>query len=228
MPRSFLRRAWDAVKPPPAPPARRRLNRAQRRLLRGTAIVVSVGLSAWGVYAYVASAPERALSRYQEGMNLLGVGDFAGSATQFTKALAILPGYADAYVGRGRALQSLGQNDAALADFERAVAANPALDVAYTAHGVIERARGHSEAAMDDFTRSIRLRPTPDAYYQRGLTYQMLGAPDKAMGDYDLAIALDRGAPQFYRARSSARRSVGDLAGAREDDEMAEHAEQTQ
>ena len=228
MPRSFLRRAWDAVKPPPAPPARRRLNRAQRRLLRGTATVVGVGLSAWGVYAYVASAPERALSRYQEGMKLLGVGDFRDAAAQFTKALAILQGYADAYVGRGRALQSIGQNDAALADFERAMAANPALDIAYTAHGVIERARGDSQAALADFTRSIGLRPTPDAYYQRGLTYQMLGAPGKAIADYDLAIALDRGVPQFYRARASARRTLGDAQGAREDDGIAEHAEQAQ
>src|SRR5690348_2957674 len=108
MPRSFLRRAWDAVKPPPAPPARRRLNRAQRRLIRGTVTVIALGLTAWGVFAYIAAAPERALSHYQQGMNLLGAGDFQNAVSQFTRALAIIPDYADAYVGRGKALQATG------------------------------------------------------------------------------------------------------------------------
>ena len=168
------------------------------------------------------------MRHYQEGMKLLSVGDFQDAARQFTRALAIMPRYADAYIGRGRSFQSMGENMAALADFERALAANPELDIAYTAHGVIERARGDSQAAFADFTRSIRLRPTPDAFYQRGLTYQMLGAPDKAAADYDQAILLDRDSPHVYRARAKARRELGDLAGAREDDAIAEHAEQTQ
>lgn len=228
MPRSFLRRAWDAVKPPPAPPARRRLNRAQRRLIRGTVTVIALGLTAWGVFAYIAAAPERALSHYQQGMNLLGAGDFQNAVSQFTRALAIMPDYADAYVGRGKALQATGQNNAAAADFERALAANPSLDAAYTSHGVIQRSRGDSPEALADFTRSLRLRPSPDAYYQRGLTYQMLGQPDKAAADYDLAILLDKDAPHIHRARAKARRELGDRAGAREDDEAAERVEQTQ
>ncbi len=228
MPRSFLRRAWDAVKPPPAAPARRRLNRAQRRLIRGTVIVVVLGLSAWGVSAYIAAAPERAFGHYQQGMNLFSAGDFKDAAAQFTRAIAIMPGYADAYVGRGKALQASGQSDAAAADFERALGANPGLDAAYTSHGVIQRSRGDSQAALADFTRSIRLRPTPDAFYERGLTYQMLGQPGKAVADYDSAILLNRDAPHIHRARAKARRELGDVAGAREDDEAAEHVEQTQ
>src|SRR5437763_1347878 len=76
MPRSFLRRVWKAVKPPPPLPARRRLNRAQRRLIRVTSIALALGASTWAVYAFIQSAPDRAATHYREGMSLLGPGDF--------------------------------------------------------------------------------------------------------------------------------------------------------
>jgi tetratricopeptide (TPR) repeat protein len=228
MPRSFLVRVWDAVKPPPALPARRRLNRAQRRLLRGTAIVLGVGASAWGVYAYIASAPERAHSDYQQGMRLLGPDDFRSAAAQFTKAIDILPDYADAYLGRGKARQAAGDSEAALADFEKAIAIDPTLESAYTSRGVVWRLRGDIPKALADFTESIHLQPTADAYYQRGLAYQTLNQPQRAVEDYDLAIHRDPGAPYLYRARAKAKRDLGDTDGAREDQEVAERVEKTQ
>jgi tetratricopeptide (TPR) repeat protein len=228
MPRSFIRRVWKAVKPPPPLQARRRLNRAQRRLIRVTAIVLALGASTWAVYAYIASAPDRALSRYRQGMHLLGPGDFEGAAAQFTKAIAIFPDYAEAYVGRGKARQAAGRNDAALTDFEKAIAINPTLEMAYTSLGTIEHLQGHDQKALADFTRSIHLHPTSDAYYQRGLTYQTLDQPKDAVADYDSAVAYDPGAPHIYLARAKAKRDLGDTAGAREDQETAELLEQKQ
>jgi tetratricopeptide (TPR) repeat protein len=228
MPRSFLPRVWDAVKPPPAPPARRRLNRAQRRLIRATAITLALGASSWGVYAFIASAPDRANSHYQEGMRLLGPGDFQGAAAQFTKAIDIVPQYADAYLGRGKARQAAGQTDAALADFEKAIALDPALDLAYTARGTIWRLHGDIHKALEDFDRSIHLHPTADAYYQRGLTYQALNQARRAVDNYDWAIDRDPSAPYLYRARAKSKRDLGDPAGARQDQETAERVEKTQ
>ena len=226
--RSFFLRVWDAVKPPPAPPARRRLNRAQRRLIRGTAIATALGTSAWGVYAFITSAPDRALGHYQEGMRLLGPGDFEAAAAQFTKAIEIVPEYADAYLGRGKAHQAAGQNDAALADFGKAIAIDPTIEIAYTARGTTWRLHGDIQKALDDFSQSIRLHPTADAYYQRGLTFQVQHQTQLAVDDYDRAVDLDPGAPYLYRARAKAKRDLGDAAGARKDQETAERVEQTQ
>jgi tetratricopeptide (TPR) repeat protein len=228
MPRSFIRRVWKAVKPPPPLPARRRLNRAQRRLIRVTSIILALGVSTWAVYAYIASAPDRAQSHYREGMHLLGPGDFQGAAAHFTKAIAIFPEYADAYLGRGKARQAVGQSEAALVDFEKAIAVNPTLELAYTSRGTIERSQGNSQKALADFTRSIHLHPTADAYYQRGLTYQTLDQPKRAVADYDLAITYDPGAPYIYLARAKAKRDLGDMAGARKDQETAEGLEKKQ
>lgn len=207
---------------------RRRLNRAQRRLLRGTSLAMALGAGAWAVYAYIASAPDRALSHYQQGIRLLGPGDFEGAAAQFTRAIAIVPDYAEAYIERGKARQAAGQSDAALADFNQAIAINPTLELAYTSRGTLFRTRGDSGKALADFTRSIHLRPTAEAYYQRGLTYQMLHEPQRALEDYDLAIDRDPAAPFVYLARAKARRDSGDAAGAAQDQEQAERVEKTQ
>jgi len=225
MPRSFLRRVWKAVQPPPPLPTRRRLNRAQRRLIRITSIAAALGASTWAVYAFIESAPSRAAGHYREGMRLLGPGDYPGAIAQFTKAIDIFPEYTDAYLGRGKARQAAGQSEAALADFEKAIAIDPISELAYTLHGMTEQSRGNTQKALADFTRSIHLRPTADAYYQRGLTYQSLGQPQRAITDYDSAVAYDPGAPYVYLARAIAEHELGDLAGASKDRETARSLE---
>ena len=228
MHRSFLRRVWKAVKPPPPLPARRRLNRAQRRLIRVTSIVAALGASTWAVYAFIESAPDRANSHYRQGMHLLDPGDFQGAAAQFTKAIAIVPEYADAYLGRGKARQAAGQSEAALADFEKAIAINPTLELAYTSRGIIERSQGDTQKALADFTQSVHLHPNSDAYFQRGLPYQSLDQPKRALADFDAAITYNPGAPYIYLARAKAKRDLADIAGSQKDRQTAEDLEKKQ
>jgi tetratricopeptide (TPR) repeat protein len=206
-------------------PTRRRLNRAQRRLIRVTSIAVALGASTWAVYAFMESAPSRAANRYRQGMLLLGPGDYPGAIAQFTRAVQILPEYADAYLGRGKAHQGAGRNAAALADFEKAIAIDPTSELAYTLRGMLEQSQGETEKALVDFTRSIHLRPTYDAYYQRGRTYQTLDQPKRALADYNAAVTYDPSVPYIYRARATAERELGDLTGARKDEETARNLE---
>jgi tetratricopeptide (TPR) repeat protein len=187
--------------------------------------MLALGAGAWAVYAYIASAPDRANSHYQQGMHLLGPGDFQDAAAQFTKAIEIVPDYADAYLGRGKARQAAGQSDAALTDFEKAIAIDPTLELAYTSRGIIERTQGNTPKALADFTQSVHLHPTADAYYQRGLTYQTLDQPRPALDDYDAAVTYDPGVPGIYLARAKAKRDLGDLAGAQKDQQTAEDLE---
>ena len=228
MAQSFLRRAWNAVKPRSAPPPHRRLNRSQRRLLRVTAIVIALGTGAWSIYAWIASAPDRAFAREREGIRLSGIGDFQSAIAQFSAAIRIWPEFAEAYVGRGKAEAALGQSDAALADFGQAMSINPALEQPYTERGLLWRSRGDLPQALADFNQSIRILPHADSYYQRGLTYQMLGDARRAVNDYNLAIGRDPAAPYFYRALAKAKRDLGDAAGAQKDQETAERLEKTQ
>jgi tetratricopeptide (TPR) repeat protein len=228
MPRPFLVRVWDAVKPPPPLPSRRHLNRAQRRLLRVTAIVVALGGSGWSIYAWIASAPDRALSHETEGARLFGKGDFRGAIGQFTAAIRIWPAHSEAYVGRGQAEAAAGDTQLALQDFGQAMKLDTTLDQPYAQRAMLLRSRGDLAKAVADFDRSIEIQGRADTYYQRGLTRQMLGDARRAAGDYDMAIARDPSAPYFYRARAKARRDLGDDAAAQTDQQTAERLEKTQ
>jgi len=228
MPRSFLVRVWDAVKPPPPLPARRRLNRSQRRLLRVTAIVIALGASGWSIYAWIASAPNRALGHNIEGSRMFSAGNFQGAAAQFTDAIKTWPEYADAYVGRGKADVALGQTETAMTDFGKAMAIDPTLEQPYTHRGILWRSRGDLQKALADFDRSIAIQPRADTYYQRGLTYQMLGDAQRAASDYKLAIGRDPTIPYFYRALAKAHRDLGDNAAGQTVQETAERLEKAQ
>jgi len=218
----FWSRLWDAIKPPPPVPSQRKpWNRSQRRLFWGTLsglICVGTGL---GIYQYVSSAEDRANDAFQKGMEFLGPGRYDDAVAQFTRAIAIWPQHAQAYLQRGKVRQVLSEPDAALGDFERALKIEPNLAPAYTARAVIYIERGDFQKALSELDQSIRIQPSVDAYYQLGQIAYRLKQFQKAVADYDQAIAIDPDLPYFYLARASAKSALGDAVGAAQDRETA-------
>jgi len=222
----FYAGLWKTIRPPSRAKHRRPLSRAQTLLLRGAVSVTLLGATAWFSIGYFSTAEARSAQAVVDGMELLGPGDYAGAVGRFSEALAIWPGNAQAYLERGNAHDALGETAEALADWGRALDANPRLAAAYTARGTYYRVKGESEKALADLNRSLELEPSVDAYYQRGQVYHTLGRYENAIADFDLSIALLREAPYVYRARSAARRALGDAAGADADRDKADSIEQ--
>jgi len=71
--------------------------------------------------------------------------------------------------------------------------------------------------ALGELNKSIAIHPTIEAYYQRGQILEAQGDHQKAIADYDLAIAQARDAPYVYRARALAKENLGDHDGASAD-----------
>jgi tetratricopeptide (TPR) repeat protein len=219
---SGLRRLWNALKPPPPVESQEeglskeeRLRR--RRLVLGTvAVLVAAGLG-WGIYEYIASAPTRAEKVFEEGMRLMGAGDFKGAEGRFTDAIDIWPRLASAYLQRGLARKNMNQVDAAIDDFQHAISEDSNLGPPHTALGVIYRQRGDLKHAMTEFTLGINLSPDTDAFYQRGQIHESLGEHQQAIDDYDAAIHDQPDAPYVYRARAMSRDALGDHDDAEQD-----------
>src|SRR5579862_7019052 len=108
-------RLWSAIRPPAPPRAdlSTGLNRSQRRLLGGTAIVAILAAIGWGTYAYFSSAPDRAGEAYQAGLRLAEPGKYQDAVAQFSRAIDILPTDATTYLQRGLAYVALNQTSAA-------------------------------------------------------------------------------------------------------------------
>jgi tetratricopeptide (TPR) repeat protein len=153
-------------------------------------------------------------------MSRLGPSDFAGAIAHFTASIKIAES-PDAYLQRGNAHKNLSHFDQALADWSRAIDLDPSLADAFTARGTYYQTHNDTAKALADFERSLQLNPTVDGYFQRGQVYSGLGQYDKAIEDYDRAIAERRDAPWVYLARASAKRALGDEKGYRRDQERA-------
>lgn len=222
----FHVRLWRTIRPPAKVPRNRKpRTRAQKLLLRSSAAAALLAVAGWFAYGYFASAEERSVAAVQDGMKLLGPGDYDAALGQFSAALAIWPGNAQAYLERGNAQNALGDTAEALADWTRAIDADPRLAAAYTARGTYYRVHGETEKALTDLNRSLEIKPSVDAYYQRGQAYHTLGQYPRAIQDFDRSIAELRDAPYVYRARSAARRAMGDLEGAAADRNTADRLE---
>jgi tetratricopeptide (TPR) repeat protein len=225
----IFNRLWNAIKPPP--PVRRpdprtpEQRRRQRKLVSLTIGAVLLFGAGYSAYSYIASAEERANRQFLEGMRLMAPKTYPTAIADFDRAIGIWPQFAEAYLERGVAHQSLGQIDSALADFNKALDLNPGLARAHTARGAIYRSRGDIKGAMEEFTKAIQTEPIMEAFYERGQTYESAGEHQKAIDDYDQAIALLRDAPYVYRARALAKRNLGDIGGYEADRDKADLAE---
>lgn len=230
MPQSAFTRFWNTVNPPqkssraapPKPsPKVLEMRRRQRRLITITlAGLAALGAGAW-TYNYVASAPERADQEFQEGMKMMSPGQYPDAVVHFTRAISIYNQLPNAYLERGNANRVLGEMDAALADFQAAADLNPVLPEAHSGIALIYMERHDTAHALEHLNKSISLHPTVEAFYQRAQILESQGEHQKAIADYDRAIAEDRDSPYMYRARALAKANLGDQEGARADRAIA-------
>ena len=225
-------RFWNMVKLPPAgirPPESAQivaLRRRQRRLvLVAIAVVVAVAVSA-GVFEYIDTAPQRAGESFRKGFKLMRPGKYPDAVAHFTRALAISSQLPDAYMERGMRIDYLGETDSALADYQAAANLNPTLAAAHNGIAVIFMERHDYPHALEELNKSISLEPTIDAYYERGQALEAQGEHQKAIDDYDRAIAQARDSPYMYRARALAKQNLGDEEGAHADRMLAVQVEQ--
>jgi tetratricopeptide (TPR) repeat protein len=228
---SRFSRLWNIVRPPaegerPVESAKAlELRRRQRRLVTITVGVLAALGAVAGVSAYIESAPQRADKEFQEGMKLMRPGKYPDAITRFTRVLNISSQRADAYLERGNAHRSLGETDAALADFQAAADLDSSLVAAHNGIAEIYLDRHDSRHALEELNKSIALDPNIEAYYQRGLILESQGEHQKAIDDYDLAIAQARDAPYMYRARATSKENLGDREGAHADRLIASQIE---
>jgi tetratricopeptide (TPR) repeat protein len=232
MPESPLSRFWEMVKPPPPvnrpilTPQVLALRRRQRKLVMITAGAVAMLAAGYGVFTYIGNAPLRADKEFQEGMRMMRPDKYQDAVLHFNRALEISGQRADVYLQRGNAHRALADPDAALADFQVAAELNPSLAEAHNGIALMYIERRDPRHALEELNKSLAVQPTIDAYYQRGELLEAQGEHQRAIADYDQAIALARDAPYMYRARAMAKEKLGDLEGARSDRDHATEIEQ--
>lgn len=117
---------------------------------------------------------------------------YEGSIAEFTKAIEIDAGSADAYYNRGLLYKFKGQYDRAISDFSKAVKLEDTYADVYNSRGVAYFQKGHHDLALSDYTKAIEIDPKHvSAYNNRGTAYSKNGQHDRAISDYTKAIEID-------------------------------------
>ncbi|MEQ1885832.1 MAG: tetratricopeptide repeat protein [Bryobacteraceae bacterium] len=224
-PESFVARWWNAIRPLPSEqvtdPAVLAQKRKQRKLIRSTVTVVLVLVAAGYGFHHYTSAPERARAEYEAGMRMMGPNSYPEAIKTFTHSISIWPNIPQAYLNRGIAYYHTSQRNEALDDFDRAIQLDPNLVQAYDEQGRIALEKRDTKKAIESFSKSLSIKPSTDGFYARALAYESIGEHQKAIDDFDKAIAERVDAPYAYRARASAKASLGDMEGAKADREIA-------
>ena len=110
---------------------------------------------------------------------------------ELDQAIALNPGYAEAYSYRGNLFSAANRYADALRDYDRAITLKPDYAEAYINRGNILAAAGRYGPAMGDYNQAITLDPaSADAWFNRGKVYARTGYAKEAMRDLDRAIAL--------------------------------------
>ncbi len=129
----------------------------------------------------VAAFPGAALAQtsaqdvYSSGRDMLQRNDYAGAIEAFSRAIAMDPNLALAYVGRATAYVYEGNQQAALQDFNHALQLDPNMAEALYNRGVLLAQTGDTQGAIRDLQRAA------DAFRQRG-DEQTAGMVSQAIG----------------------------------------------
>lgn len=133
-----------------------------------------------------------ALDWFEEGWALSHVGNHAGAADAYLRAVELNPRLVQAYVGLGEARTILDMKEEALEDFGKALALDAEEAGAYHSRGFLSASRGDYGKAVEDYGRAIELAPKNAAYYlSRGMAYYKLRNYNPSLNDFARAAALD-------------------------------------
>jgi tetratricopeptide (TPR) repeat protein len=140
---------------------------------------------------YVAAQRLAAAHRYTEAVDA------------YSGAINVDPNNIKARLGRGLALQRIGDHTRALSDFDciiKQFGQWPGLYAVYYSRAVSRNALGQSAGAIEDCNEALKTDPkNADALYLRGIARRDLGQTDAAMTDMDAVLAMD---PNYDEAHS--------------------------
>ena len=145
------------------------------------------------------------------GVSYNSHGNYRQAIEDFSRAIEIKQGYADAYYNRGNAYKGLGNYQQAIEDFSRVIKIKQGDADAYNNRGVAYAGLGNYRQAIDDHSRAVEIDPgDAEAYYNRGLDYNSLGDYRQAIDDYSRAIEIKQGYAKAYYNRGLAYLNHGD------------------
>jgi tetratricopeptide (TPR) repeat protein len=122
-------------------------------------------LACAGVLLWQAKKPSPTPNEFQDCLDAAFLSysqnnDFKSAIAYYDKALALQPGYGDAYHNRGCLYIHVGDVDRGIADLDKAIQIAPNDAMAYANRGIAYRKKGDAQKAEADFQKAVSLDAT--------------------------------------------------------------------
>lgn len=146
------------------------------------------------------------------GAAYAGLGDFAGAAKSYKKAISIEPNYIDAHYNLAFALREQGRLEDAVVAFKKVISLSPQHVEAYNNVAATLQKQGKLEEAIKAFKKAISIKPDyAEAYYNMASTFEEKGELEQAVISYRKSISLKPGYADAYFNMASALEKQGKL-----------------
>jgi tetratricopeptide (TPR) repeat protein len=124
--------------------------------------------------------------------------NFDAAIEDFTRAIALNPLFAEAFLYKGLAEIEIQNYDQAVKDFTITIELDPSFsDQAHYFRGLTRYYLGEYALAIDDYSIAIRMNPDFVSFFQRGKANLKLEEYRRALQDFDIALRLNE---EFYEA----------------------------
>lgn len=147
-------------------------------------------------------APQSDIANVTKGEILVSNKDYAGAIALFNKATELNKSNFQAYIGKSKAYNLLGDVKEAYKVLDNAISDFPSGAELFIARGLLNNSKEKYSKALSDFDKALSLNEknnTFTAYYNRGIAYQFLEEYESALADYNKAAELEpSNANAFY------------------------------
>jgi tetratricopeptide (TPR) repeat protein len=178
----------------------------------GAGVLLALGLSSWQrVWVYqndetlwsdTLKKNSNCWMAYNNLGSLLALKGWQDEAmTQYRKALAINPEYAQAHNNLGLAFLHKGRVDDAVAEFQKTLEINPSFAEAHDELGVVRFSQGQVDEAISEFQKALEINPYyPKARVNLGVAFLNKGRVNEAISQFQEALRVK---PDFAIAKSN-------------------------
>lgn len=157
-------------------------------------------------------SPQSDVANYTKGEILLSTKDYNGAIASYNKALDINSSFFQAYVGKSKAYNLLGDVKEAFKVLDNAIQAFPSSAELYIARGILNNNKERYSKALSDFDKALTLNANNNAfsiYYNRGIAYSFLEEYDSALADFNKAAEVEPSNANAFYSRGLANYQLG-------------------